>query len=157
MTTNEKFIPIMMTLIIGLSLQLLFIIPDSKDTPSRAVTEFAKAYFKADETMADRLCDESKYKDGVNLVARYINAKKQDATERGLSMFYLRDKLYNVRTYAVKRDGDSAEIKLTAERKPPLKAFFTKEDYRPVSEVFTVVNDDGKWKVCGNVFGMLAH
>lgn len=149
-----KFAPILSAIIIGALLQVLFIFPDIKDTPGKAVIEFSTAYFKVHESMADRLCEERKVVNGTDVVEEYIQIKTKEAEERGLSMFYLRDKLYNPRTESVKKNTDSAEIRLTAEVKPPLKSFFTQEDYRQIDEIITVVNDNGKWKVCGKLFSL---
>lgn len=149
-----KFAPILSAIIIGALLQVLFIFPDIKDTPGKAVIEFSTAYFKVHESMADRLCEERKVVNGTDVVEEYIQIKAKEAEGRGFSMFYLRDKLYNPRTESVKKNTDSAEIRLTAEVKPPLKSFFTQEDYRQIDEIITVVNDNGKWKVCGKLFSL---
>jgi hypothetical protein len=149
-----KLAPIFSAIIIGALLQVLFIFSDIKDTPSKAVIEFTTAYFKVDESMADRLCDERRVVDGTDVVEKYIHMKTREAEERGLSMFYLRDKLYNPRTESVRKDTASAEIRLTAKTKPPLKSFFTQEDYSQIDEIITVINDNGKWKVCGKLFSL---
>jgi hypothetical protein len=151
---NIRLAPILAALFIGVVLQVLFIFPDTKDTPGKAVIEFATAYFKVDKSMEDRLCNERKTVDGMDVVDEYIHMKTKEAKDRGLSMFYLRDKLYDARTESVKRDETSAEIRLTGKVRPPLKSFFTQEDYRYINEVITVVNDNGKWKVCGKLFSL---
>ena len=149
-----NFAPIISAVIIGVLLQVLFIFPDIKDTPSKAVIEFATAFFKVDASMADRLCDDRKVVNGIDTVEEYIQIKTKEAGERGLGMFYLRDKLYSPRTETLKRDASSAEIRLTGEVKPPLKSFFTQEGYRQIDEIITVINDNGKWKVCGKLFSL---
>ena len=157
MKQSEKFIPIALTLIIGIVMQLLFIVSDSKDTPARAVVRFAKAYFKADPALADYVCEESLTSDDEDLVDQYLAARRGEAEARGLGMFYLRNKLYNVRTHHVASSAEGVEIRLTADLKPPLKAFFTKEESRPFDHRFKLINDGGTWKVCGNVFEELAQ
>lgn len=146
--------PIVTALVIGIILQVLFIFPDMKDTPAKAVIEFSVAYFDVDKSMEDRLCDERKTVDGLDVVDAYIQKKVKEAKERGLSLFYLKDKLYNIRTESVARDENSAEIRLTAEVKPPLKSFFTQEKSRQIDEVVKVVYEDGQWKVCGRLFSL---
>jgi len=146
--------PIISAVMIGVVLQVLFIFPDIKDTPSKAVIEFATAYFKVDASMADRLCDDRKVVNGVDTVEKYIQIKTEEAKDRGLSMFYLRDKLYSPRAETLKKDASSAEIRLTGEVKPPLKSFFTQEGYTQIDEVIAVINDNGKWKVCGKLFSL---
>ncbi|MBW2218252.1 MAG: hypothetical protein JRF40_01970 [Deltaproteobacteria bacterium] len=149
-----RLAPIISALVIGAALQVLFIFPDIKDTPNKAVIEFATAYFKVDKSMGNRLCDERKTVNGTDVVEEYIQIKTKEARDRGLSMFYLKDKLYNIRTKSAKRDKSSVEIRLTAEVKPPLKSFFTNEDYRQIDEIIKVINDNGKWKVCGRLFSL---
>ncbi len=150
----NKIAPFALTIIIGVALQVLFIFPDIKDTPTKAVTEFTKAYFKADIAMTDRLCEESKTVNDIDVVDRYIQLKTQEATDRGYGMFYMGDSVYNLRTHIINQDESSIEMRLTGKAKPILKAFFTGEDAKPIDEVVRVVNDNGKWKVCGNIFSI---
>jgi len=135
-------------------LQILFIFPDMKDTPTKAITEFTEAYFKVDRSMINRLCDQSKTVNDIDVVDRYIDAKSKDAENRGFGMFYMKDRVSNLRTQIISRDDSSAKLRLTAKVKPPLKAFFTGEGYRSIDEIVTVINEDGKWKVCGNIFSI---
>jgi hypothetical protein len=150
----NKIAPFALTLIIGVVLQVLFIFSDIKDTPTKAVTEFTKAYFKADKAMADRLCEESKTVSDIDVIDRYIQQKEKEASERGYGMFYMSDSVYNLRTHIISQDESSVELRLTGEAKPILKAFFTGEAPKQIDEVIRVVNDNGKWKVCGNVFSI---
>lgn len=157
MNQKEKFIPIVLSVAIGILLQLLFIVSDSKDTPTRAVTRFAKAYFKADPALADYLCEESRTVDDMDVVTTYLAEKASDAAARGLGRFYLQEKLYNLHTYRVDGGDDVVKMRLTADIKPPLKSFFTKESPREFDHTFTLVNIDGTWQVCGDVFGELSQ
>jgi len=154
MTRDNRFSPLAIPIIIGIALQILFIFPDSRDTPTKAVTEFAEAYFTADRSMIERLCDQSKTVNDIDVVARYIEAKSKEAQDRGFGMFYLRNKVYDLRTHIISRDDSSVKLHLTGKVKPPLKAFFTGEGYRSIDEIVTVVNEYGKWKVCGNIFSL---
>lgn len=157
MKQKEKFIPIVLSVAIGILLQLLFIVSDSKDTPTRAVTRFAKAYFKADPALADYVCEESRTAEDMDLVDNYLAEKASEAAARGLSQFYLQEKLYNLRTYRVEGGDGAVNMRLTADIKPPLKGFFTKESPREFDHTFTLVKVDGTWQVCGDVFGELSQ
>jgi len=154
MPQNNRFAPLAIPIIIGVALQILFIFPDMRDTPTKAVTEFTEAYFKVDRSMIDRLCDQSKTVNDVDVVDRYIEAKSKDAEDRGFGMFYMKDRVYDLRTHIISRNDSSTKLRLTAKIKPPLKAFFTGEGYRSIDEIVTVINEDGKWKVCGNIFSI---
>ncbi len=154
MPRDNRFTPLAIPIIIGVVLQILFIFPDRRDTPTKAITEFTEAYFNVDRSMIDRLCDQSKTVNDVDVVDRYIETKSKDAADRGFGMFYMKDRVSDLRTRLISRDDSSATLRLTAKVKPPLKAFFTGEGYRSIDEVVTVINEDGKWKVCGNIFSL---
>jgi len=154
MARRNGFLPLAIPIIIGVVLQILLLFPDMRDTPTKAVTEFTKAYFNTDRSMADRLCDQIKTVDDVNVIDRYIETKSKEASDRGLGMFYLRNKVYDLRTRIISRDDLSVTMHLTGKVKPPLKAFFTGEGYQSIDEIVTVVNEYGKWKVCGNIFSI---
>ena len=154
MPQASRIAPFAATLIVAVILQLLFIIPDIKDTPTRAVTEFTKAYFKADKAMADRLCEDARIVDGVDVVDRYVYQKTQKAADRGFGMFYMTDSVYNLRSQVVRRDGATVEVRVTGKAKPILKSFFTGEEEKDIDEVVRLVNDNGRWLVCGNVFSI---
>jgi len=150
----NRIAPFALTVIIGVVLQTLFIFQDIKDTPAKAVIEFTKAYFQADKAMADRLCVESKIVNNIDVVDRYIQQKKQEASDRGFGMFYMSDSVYNLRTHMIRQDDSSVELRLTGEAKPALKAFFTEEAAKPIDEVVRVVKHNGIWLVCGNIFSI---
>jgi hypothetical protein len=150
----NRIAPFALTVIIGIALQILFIFSDIKDTPAKAVMEFTEKYCKADKSMADRLCEESKTVNNIDVVDRYIQQKKQEASDRGFGMFYMSDSVYNLRTHIIRKDDSSVELRLTGEAKPILKAFFTGEAAKPIDEVVRVVKHNGKWLVCGNIFSI---
>ncbi len=58
--------------VIAFFLQVMFVYAQNSDSPNKAATEFTKAYFGLDSSMADRLCSESLIVDGVNVVDKYI-------------------------------------------------------------------------------------
>ncbi len=157
MLRNIKIIPIIVTIIIGVVLQLGLTINDMKDTPYRAVKEFTVAYFKADKSMADRICEERKTADGVDVVDQYIYKKTVEAKDRGLSKSYLNEKLNHLRLDIAECNecnNSFVKIKVTGRTKPVLKAFFTGEDYKEIDEIISVVKKGKMWKVCGKLFSL---
>ncbi len=52
--------------------QVVFVFADTRDTPSKAVVDFARMYYQLDSAMATRLCDELALDEEVNVVAAYI-------------------------------------------------------------------------------------
>ncbi len=154
MGQSNKIITIALIFLLGVFLQVLFVFADMQDTPNRAAIEFAKAYFRFDKCMADRLCDERKVVDDKDVVSKYVYDAAKDANDLGYGLFYMKNKLYHVETHTISKDHEKAQIRLTCERRAPLRSFFTKEEYKDVEEVLDLVKENGKWKVCGNPFAL---
>ena len=141
-------------IVIAFFLQVMFVYAENSDSPNKAATEFTKAYFGLDSSMADRLCQESLIVDGVNVVDKYIDSVTTKAKAEGFRPFYTKNFLYHVQTNTVSKDDNSAKIKFTCEIKHPLRSFFTKESSREINETIDLIKEDGKWKVCGDVFSL---
>lgn len=139
-------------IVIAFFLQVMFVYADNIDTPNKAVVEFAKAYFGLDNSMADRLCQESLVVEGVNVVDKYIDSVTTKAKAEGFRPFYVKNYLYHVQTNTICKDSSKAKIKLTCEIKHPLRSFFTKETSQEVDKTFDLIKEDGRWKVCGDAF-----
>ena len=154
MSQRIKLVPIIVTIILFIVFQIGFLCKDTQDTPAKAVKEFAKAYFHVDESLADRLCEERKTANGDNVVETYIYERTKEASDRGYSLFYLREKLYDARTTSTQNQDGSYNVRLTGRVRPPLKSFFTQEGYRDIDETIHVINDQGTWKVCGKLFSL---
>jgi hypothetical protein len=154
MLQRINLVPFILTIIAAVIFQIGFICWDSKDTPARAVKEFAQAYFRVDASMSERLCEYRKYVNGADTVDQYIYEKTKDAADRGFGLSYVAEKLYDPRTTTVRKDEGSVQVRLTARVRPPLKSFFSGEGYREIDETLTVINEEGKWKVCGKIFSL---
>jgi len=141
-------------IVIAFFLQVMFVYAQNSDTPNKAATEFTRAYFGLDSSMADRLCQESLIVDGVNVVDSYIYCVTKKAKTEGFRPFFVKNYLYHVQTNTISKDENKAQIKLTCEIKHPLRTFFTKESSRKINETFNLIKEDGKWKVCGDVFSL---
>ncbi len=157
MIQNIKITPIVLTLLIGIILQIGFILVYKDDSPYRAASEFTKAYFNADKSMTDRMCEESKTKNGVNVVDTYLYNKTTEAAERGFDPSYLNENIHHFRLDPVACDScdeNTVKIRVTGYTSPGLKAFFTGEDTKKIDRIMTVVNRKGTWKACGNLFSL---
>jgi len=141
-------------IVIAFFVQVLFVYADTKDTPNKAATEFTKAYFGLDNSMADRLCQESLIVEGVNVVDKYIDSVTTKAKAEGFGPFFTKNFVYHVHTKTVCKDNNKATIELSCEIKHPLRSFFTKESSREIDETIDLIKEDGKWKVCGDVFSL---
>ena len=76
MGKEKTIITGVLVVLLAVFLQVLFVFADIQDTPNKAATEFAKAYFRYNEAiMSDRLCEERRIVDDVNVVKKYVNQK----------------------------------------------------------------------------------
>ncbi len=140
---------------LGVVVQIALVIADTQDSPYKAVAEFSTAYFKIDPAMSNRLCNEIMESNHINPVEDYVWSKKEEARLRGFNLGYLKSKLAHVVVNIEQKDNNSATAELKATRKFPIRSFFTGETYE-VHEELELIKEDGKWKVCGNPFGLVS-
>ncbi len=150
---RDKIVTVTLIFLLSLFLQVMFGFADVRDTPNKAVAEFAKAYFCFDKAMTDRLCEEAKTADDTDVVGRYIYRAEKEAGERGYSLFYMKESLYHVETHLLNETPTSAEVRLVCQTKPPLQSFFTKKRGE-VDETLSLKKENGVWKVCGRPFSL---
>ncbi len=162
MFNDYKYSSIALVVLIGIFLQLILVFADRRETPHRAVVEFAKAYFQLSPCMEERICDDRRLVDDVDMVNKYILTESKAARDRGFDAKYMRSRLYHVETSTIKKDDTSAEVRFTAYRRSginPVYAYVAKlfdfSKPRKVAETFAVIKEDGKWKVCGNLFSQI--
>ncbi len=163
MEQAKRFFPIALALLLWFILQGLFIILDSKDTPTQTVVKFTKAYFDLDRGMSEYLCSQFTSKEDVDVVDEYLHRMADEARSQGFSLDYMRSMLYSIHTDLISQNDSEARVRITATRKRNInlvytivaKLFFIGETYE-VDEVVDVIKEDGKWKVCGKVFSLNA-
>lgn len=144
---------IALIVLFGVFLQLLFVSAELKETPERAAVSFAKAYYRLDPDMRDRVCQQL-LEDG-DPVDALIHSAAVEARQRGFSPSYMKSQLFHVRTDVLSQDAETAQVQLLCERKKaihPAFAYFAKmwhigETYHEEA-VIELVMEDGKWKVC---------
>jgi hypothetical protein len=158
----KSYMPIAVAILIGLILQGILILADLKPTPDKAAVAFARAFYRIDPAMSSLLCSNSLGMGGGDAVEKYIQGVTQEARDRGFGLDNMKYILYHIETHTRRIDDTTAEVKLTAKRRVcinPLYAlvakFFLIGETYSVSEQMTVVNEDGKWKVCGNPFAFI--
>jgi len=156
----RKWIPLALVILLGILVQVVFVAAQTKDTPARAAVEFTKAFYKMSPSVKDRMCSDLLAEE--DLIDDLFHAAATEAKARGFSESYPRMQLFHVQAAVLAQDEASAQVQLSCSMKRsihPAFAFFLKmmnmgETYH-LDEVVDLVNEDGKWKVCGYEYAMI--
>ncbi|RZB34028.1 MAG: hypothetical protein SRB2_03421 [Desulfobacteraceae bacterium Eth-SRB2] len=161
MVRLSKSAGIMLVLVLGFLAQLLFSFADGIDSPSKAVVQFSKAYFKLDKSMAKRICKKRPASVDVDVVDQYIFLAAKKAKERGFDISFMKNKLYDIETETISKKDNEAQIRITGKIRVsinPVYAIVAKlfniGATHEVDEIINVIKEDGGWKVCGNLFSL---
>ena len=163
MAQLSKIAGIILVLIVGLFVQMLFVFAGTKDTPTKAVVEFSKAYFQLDKSMAKRICDERLASEEVDIVDQHIHDVSEEAKERGFDITFMQRKLYHIEVDTINKTDNNAQIRITGKTRvainpvyPIVAKSFGLGETHEVDETIHVIKEQGKWKVCGNLFDLPA-
>lgn len=164
MTQLSKSAGIILVLVCGCILQVLLAFADTRDTPNKAVVEFSKAYFKLDKSMTERICKERLASEDIDVVDQYLYLADKEAKERGFEINFMKNELYHIETEILSQNDTDAKIRITGKRRVAInpaytivaKAFDIGGAY-DVDETIHVKKEDGKWKVCGDLFSLPAN
>jgi hypothetical protein len=155
---------IILVLICGFFLQVLLSFADTRDTPNKAVVEFSKAYFQLDKSMAERICKERLASEDLDVVDQYIYLAGKEAKERGFDIRFMKNKFYHIETETLNQSDTEAQIRITGKRRvsinsvyPVVAKVFNIGGTYDVDEIINVKKEDGKWKVCGELFSLPAN
>ncbi len=155
---QNDLIDLVMTLLLGIFLQVLLVFADTQDSPSKAVMDFTKAYYAFDPSISDLMCEDQILADDGNVVDGYLYNAAKEAGDKGFGMFYMKDNLYDLETYTIINDDDKkAEVRITCKRKSPLRSFFDGGKGILIDKTFDVTLINGKWKVCGDLSSMFVR
>ncbi|UCD31837.1 MAG: hypothetical protein JSV38_13820 [Desulfobacterales bacterium] len=152
---------IILVLVCGFFLQVLLAFADTRDTPIKAVVEFSKAYFKLDNSITERICKERLASEDVDVVDQYIYLAGKEAKDRGFDISFMKSKLYHIETEIITQTAAEAQIRITGKRRvainpvyPIVTQVFDIGGTYDVDETIRVIKEDGKWKVCGDLFSL---
>ena len=159
MGQNKSLLLFIPLFLIAFVLQGAFILLDCKQTATGTAVAFSKAYFMADPAMADLVCDELLGEEDETSVELYVHKVAVEAQRRGVPVGYIRHQLEHIHTETIHQDETSAEIHLSAKKRVCInpvfawvaKLFFLGET-REVEAVLHLVNEEGRWKVCGTPY-----
>ena len=142
-------------------LQAILILSGGKvDSPAQTAVEFTKAYFMLDgSSMTENLCSEISENEEADIVDGYLFHSAEQARAMGFSPGYMKNQLAGVHTETDIMDETKAKVRITWERLRSInpvyalvgRLFFLIETHK-FDETLTLVNEDGKWKVCGRPF-----
>ncbi len=159
MDQGTKFLAFASVIIIAVILQVVLIVSESNETPAKTAIEFTEAYFKLDRSMEQYLCNELVEDEEADVVGDYLYQVAEDAKAMGFKKNYMKTALANIETRTEMQDENTAIVRIKGERRRYLNPifgaiatiFFLTESYE-VDQTLKVVNEDGKWKVCGTPF-----
>ena len=163
MDSGNKFIAFASVIIIALVLQVALIMVQQEETPANTAVKFAKAYYKLDRSMADQLCQEIIENDEeIDVVDEFIQQSKEAATVTGFDNNWMRSYLYHVETETSMTDENTAEVRISGNRKKYMnlvfaivaKLFFLGE-VNDFDATVTLVKEDDGWKVCGEPLDLI--
>jgi hypothetical protein len=152
---------IILVLIVGFIAQLIFSMADSRDTPSKAVVEFSKAYFNLDKSMAKRICKKQLASENGDVVDQYLYLAVKTAKARGFNVNFLKNKLYYIETETISKTDTEAHVRIVGKIRvainsvyPVIAKLFDIGDTHELDEIIHVIKENGRWKVCGNLFSL---
>ncbi|MEJ2657996.1 MAG: hypothetical protein P8012_12510 [Desulfobacterales bacterium] len=161
MAQLNKTAGIVLILIVALIVQIIFTMTDIRDTPSKAVVEFSKAYFDLNKSMAKRMCKKDLVSDDGNVVDQYLYHMAETAKARGFNIDLLKNKLYDIETRTISKTDTEAQIRITGKIRvainsvyPLIAELFNIGATHKVDQVIHVIKENGQWKVCGKLFAL---
>jgi hypothetical protein len=156
----KKINPAPLAIVIGIAviLQLALIGIDCKQTPDSVARNFTEAYYALNPEMQDYLCAGLVEK---GVVDRYLRQQKQQASSRGFSTNSLRKAFTRLHVNVAESGDDSMTLHVHGSTRVCInrpfmiigKLFGIGRDY-PVEAHIDVVKENGRWRVCGNPFGI---
>lgn len=146
--------------VLAVCLQVLFVFADCSNTATGTAVDFSKAYFLLDADMDRYLCNELIGEEATAATA-YLAQMETEAGERGFGNGMVRKMITHLETETIAQDGESATIHLAGESRTCIhpvfawvaKLFHLGQTYS-FEETIDLVNEDGRWKVCGTPFGL---
>ena len=156
----RKWIPLALVVLLGILVQVVLVAADIKETPVKAAIAFTKAFYQLSPAVTERMCGD--LLEDQDLVDDVFYEAEAEARAKGFSAAYPRMQLFHVQAAVLAQDEASAQVQVTCSMKRaihPTFAYFLKimnmgETYH-LDEVVDLVNEDGRWKVCGYDYAMI--
>jgi hypothetical protein len=159
MKKNTILMTILGVVIIGVIVQFALVRIDLIDTPQKAAVDFLNKYYKLDTAMSERLCEESRTENDVDVVAQYIEKMSEQAQARGFGFNYMKFRLFHIETFFEKVDAKNAKVAVKARKdRAPRAAFpfvariFGLSKVEEVEHVLELKKENKIWRVCNFEF-----
>ncbi|MDP2645740.1 MAG: hypothetical protein Q8P24_12440 [Desulfobacterales bacterium] len=149
-------------ILLGILLPAIYVLAGPKDTPQKAAVEFSKAYLGLNRSMQERLCRALLQAENSEIVDNYLHRVTQEAKNRGFDSNLMSYLFYGIDTEIIDQNNTAAQVRITGKRRVAINLqyvligmIFNIGEVYPVDETIKVVNEDGKWKVCGSPFSLV--
>ena len=161
MASKNRIVPLALVVVFGVLLQVGLAFMDCKDTPYEAAVSFVRDYYKLDPAMADWMCTDSLTADDTDVVTAHIQRVTLDTSERGFGIGMGKYALFGVHTKTEYINDSEAMVHLTGTRRICIHPAFTFVarifgigDTYPVDETIRVIQEEGRWRVCGDLLSL---
>ncbi len=161
MEKKASLAPFALVIVLAVCLQVVLVAADTLETPVKVAKNFVKAYYLLDPSMKELLCSELLETEDQDIVDDYIYAKMDEARQRGLSIGYLRQMLYDIHLETVEESENEVIIHVSATSRVCInpvfatvaRIFFIGNEY-PLNVTLHLIKENGNWRVCGNPFNL---
>jgi hypothetical protein len=150
-----------LVVILAVCFQVVFVFADCRQTATGTAIDFSKAYFLLDDDLEKYLCSDLAGDEEMSPAAAYLQAKTDEARERGFGLGMVRQTIYHVKAKTLSQDGESATIHLHGLRRTCIHPVFSwvAKLFRigqthEFEETLELTKEDGRWKVCGSPYGL---
>ena len=114
--------------------------------------------------MAERICKERLISEDVDVVDQYIYLAGEEAKKRGFDISFMKNQLYHIETEIISQNDTEAQVRITGKKRvainpvyPIVTKMFDIGGTYEVDDIIHVKKEDGKWKVCGDLFSLPAN
>ncbi len=150
-----------LVVVLAVCLQVVFVFADCKQTATGTAINFSKAYFLLDADMEAFMCNELIGDEEDSAAFSHIKAMRDEAGDRGFGIGMVQRTITHLETETLVQDGESATIHLSGNNRTainPIFAYVAKlfglGQTFTFEETLELINEDGRWKVCGSPFGL---
>jgi hypothetical protein len=98
---------------------------DLKETPSEAAINFLQAYYKLDADLGDRVCEDRKVVDDVDVVDAYLYTANQRGRPDGIRQGWKQRKLGQIKSKPSRWTPKSASFHVTAQARMEINPLFS--------------------------------